>query len=1258
MRPVTIDPARGADQSVDVRVAPQGTIARVENMRIDKLGRLVLRNGYQSLGMTVSQGNNNLNPFDLYALDNDLIAAGNQALGTQVGIHGLYRYQNQPGAVWRVEQIIQSVGDATAEFRAAPAADSIRVILSELSALQTDALVCDCAALSDGSAVCMVSTSKFSSVTVTVIVPATGRVSKVDFAAGSNPRVLAIGTVFYVFYNTGTTVEVRTLTTTTQAGISAATVVATGTSAAPLAYDVANYEGTTDYLIAYPTGTGYTWRRFNIAHVQQTTTNVASLADAPVAICGSIGENVSVINVRAVSGAELRTFTVATGVLAVGPTNLDTSGTVMDWVGICRFSATQVYYVFHRTAGTVRVFKGRATIATHVLAAESDSSNTRPATKPITIDGEPFIWESLGISTAGNPYGLTRLGATVTSNSEFLSGIVLDGAAKITYSATTIGYKSQIAVGANKAYYAALVSFDPRDKTYRANLVSFNVNSGQRRQSVAVGKSLVISGGTEHQFDGRVSVELGYETTPVITLLTPQTGAGALTLLGVYTYQLVYRAVASNGDVTQSAPSAPITGTLIGLNNSFVIAATLPYSCRRNGLPSAQGGSVWLDLYRTEAGGSIPRIVQSTDATSTIGYGTPLNLTDNASDATQQTGAALYTQGADGSVSGRLPLGLASPGTLVMESDGKIIIAGLERDNQAQLSVESRPGEAIGFVNDDLFFIQNPEPITALCSGKDGRRYIFGRSNIRELVGPGPNAAGIGELSEPVEIENRVGAVDWRSVCRTEHGIFFQSSAADEPRIYLLPEGGESAIDASEGIRDLLKLYPVITSATRHDEEQLLTFTLQNNAGTDGRIIHLDLKTSGLGKNGWRGCWIIDRVPVLEGSPDIEIVEERVDIFPNVLTTQLVDLPQTLRVADRVVMFVSVQGAGVSVATITSQTLRSTISSTNGNISLWERIIANGGQLGGQVSVAVTGATLGTVLVVKTFLLRGCHATQAMEATTVAANTAVSWPLPTLTPTWGSAKNMWFAAMQDESAFADVTNPIIRTFPVGFGDASRASQGLGTTGSQSVETAYCTRLFEGTALSGLSFASPFSSNGSAILCAVRPLAAAGTPCRASVGYQGRLIVCNTADVLRNDAASFADGAAPIKGEWETADLYPMGTAGAGRHLMLSAIGELLGFCQLYAAFSYDGGVTWRNSKQYLLTPLFGFSLNKVLSLQWVPRRRKIDRVRAKIVQGDEAAGAFGATAGFAINQVTMWFEDLAGPTRATTSAGTVLGNRR
>lgn len=1276
MRSVTIDPARGFDNTVDPRVGPQGAIARVENMRVDKLGRLILRSGYTSLG-TVVKTSNTLVPFDLHVLNDTLLALGNVSGGSQTGIRNVFRYSvDDARGDWSVDGDSNSP-QVTSQVSELPAADSVDQVYSDNeSTALAGAVWVDSAASADGQYLALVREDNDAGADKVIVLSAsTGGVENISPTAqvNRNARVLAIGSVFYIFSQDTATndIAVRTWDSASASSVmSGLTTIATGVSAFPARYSVAPFTGTTDYLLAFPTATGYTMRRFNSANVQQTTTSVVSLANAQVDVQGATTETINVVNIRAVDGAELRTFNAATGVLAVGPTAYGTGlGTVASLVLVFRLPnnltrvGVMVYTEGAAGSSPVTLDHFIATTAAHVFNGFNPVRRCRPLSRPVVIDGRAFGWCAIG-GAAQAPAALMSFPTLFVTGSlsPRPAAVAMQGGVPADVTALADGRFSQTA-SFGQRLYAGVVGRDPRDRSFRAHVLACSVFTGARRQGAVINRQLALTGGVPVVYDGRVSIEIGYETVPVPVV--SGAAGGALTLLGTYTYQLVFRSVAGNGDVSQSAPSVPVTVTLTGAQNATTYAFTTPFSVRGTNTPAFQGMNNYVDTYRTEAGGSIPRLVSTFLCPSGNGPAVTLTLTDLVSDAVQQGGALLYTQGADGSLSGRLSLGLASSCSVLDVSRGKLLLGGLERSNQVQISLESRPGEQIGFANDDLFFISTPVAVTAIVATDDGRRLIFGRRSLRELIGDGPNAAGVGDISEPLELSTTIGAKDWRSVVRCQHGVLFQ---ADDDKLYLLPTGSTVPVEAGEGARETLAAFPVITSACRHENDQLVTFTLQNAAGTDSRILHLDLKTSGMGKNGWQGRWVVDRAAALEGGSFPEIIGESVDITQTIAGTTptlSVTLLAGARVGDRNVIMVATQGtAGTgSVTTASGFTARTAVTGATGTLQVFERLISNAATLAGlgtTLTFSTTDAT-GNCVIIKQWLIRGAHASQAIEGTSVALVAGTTYALPTLTPTWGSAKNLWLAAAQNDLAFLDVGNPVIRTYPVGYGGASRAeSANVGASGGRSADLAYCSRQFEGTAQSGLTFATPFSGNGTAILVAIRSLAATGTPVRASVGYQGRLVVCTATDVLNVDPAAAGDpGSSVIKGEWESADIFPMGTGGAGRHLMVAVTGELLGFCQLVAFLSYDGGVSWVGQRQFQLTPTFGYSLGKVLRLQWVPKRRKIDGVRLKLVMADEqSAATVGPTRAFALNQVQMWFEDLAGPTRGATSTTLGIGNRR
>jgi hypothetical protein len=1242
MKAVRISLAQGADQSVDPRVAPNGTLTSVQNLRIDKLGRGVLRNGYQSLGVTVHDGGTQLVPYDLHEHNGSLICLGNNSPTNQTGIRAAYEYEpvTQEGS-WKTSNL-QSIADNASRFVGITPADAPRILLShDHSNVQDNVAIHDIAAI--GNLICVVSgqeTGGTVSVHIEVINTITRNVVHEESRTGINPRVIAVGNLFLVFFVNASTAAVSVtqydVTTSTSFGTTFSGFATLGSITGN--YDVSPVElGTTEYLIAFATGTGFTWQRNNASsNANQATRNEVALANGAISVCGAVGETVNVLFQRAANGFNLYTYALAGGAPTAGPTNLDVTGSlVFGWVGITRFSSSQVYCIGQQTTVSSDVAAYIVTTAGHASTQQQILQQCRTYTRTVLVDGQPFIWAALG-GEARPSYGLVRMGTTGVNSLELeLCAVVLQGAAKTVYAPPSLAAVQHMAVIGRKLY-AALVSRDSRDGTFRMQVVETPIWSGDRRQSAPLGNLLYLAGGCLTQYDGRTPVETGWDTAPAIPLGLTQTTGGALTLLGTYQYFLVYRAVSRDGEVTQSAPGGPFTITLTGANNRVEFLPTSPYSRRLSRIARSTLVTSYLDVYRTEAGGSIPRLVQTlVMRPSAVTLGGGLTVQDNASDATQQTGAKLYTQGADGAVSGRLPLSIAGGCRNVVVSEGKLWLGGIERRTQYRLSVENRPGEASGFVNDDLFFGSNSEDITALAVGTDGRRLLFSATNVREVRGDGPNAAGIGDLSEPLEVDGQVGCPDWRGVVKCEKGVLFRAS---DTKIYLLPVGGGAAFSAAESIQDVLRRFPVTTGAVRHEADELVTFTVTNSAGTDGRLIHLDLRSSGMTREGWVSRWIVDRLQRLEDTQEIQVVSESVQTFEGLPTTLAPVVPSVSNVGDRFVLFISASGvAGGQIITGVSGGGWSftSVASTNGMIGVAHRISS------GVDSQPVVGLAQSAAAIVRVLHLRGAHASQAFESVTVTAAAATSANLPALTPSWGAAKNLWLSGCCSSGTFAPVPPApptlIFSGFPTGF-DSQRqdAQTGAGLLGCA---MATCRTSQSAASVDPSAYTTTAAIDLAAILIAIRPAGVAGTPVRAPVQFGGRLVVCSATDVLRSTPGSFADqGNVFIVPEIVTADIYPMGPGGRGRHLSVVFVGEFRQPCLLWLELSYDSGLTWSAATPFRLDAT-QYTAGQTLRLQWVPRRRKIEGVRGRFTVTDSG---FGPSEGVVFQEAFFYFENLIG----------------
>jgi hypothetical protein len=106
----------------------------------------------------------------------------------------------------------------------------------------------------------------------------------------------------------------------------------------------------------------------------------------------------------------------------------------------------------------------------------------------------------------------------------------------------------------------------------------------------------------------------------------------------------------------------------------------------------------------------------------------------------------------------------------------------------------------------------------------------------------------------------------------------------------------------------------------------------------------------------------------------------------------------------------------------------------------------------------------------------------------------------------------------------------------------------------------------------------------------------------------------------------------------------MGPNGFGRHLSVALLYEKIATTGLLLYLSYDSGHTWEAQRRFLNSAAIGGVLaGPSARVQWVPKRRKICGVRAKVVMVPDTAAT--ANAGAALLRLTMVFDEMIGPVR-------------
>ncbi len=303
---------------------------------------------------------------------------------------------------------------------------------------------------------------------------------------------------------------------------------------------------------------------------------------------------------------------------------------------------------------------------------------------------------------------------------------------------------------------------------------------GDRECIVAGGAPVLMPGtglGTLHYSDGSIPLpvkaaqrngtDLGFFMEPALGIPTQASGAGYLTVGGVYQYRAVFEWIDGKGRRWRSRPSRVRAVTMTGTNNraTFAIDDELSFMRQHSGQRSSPSGIVW-HLYRTVTGGS-------TFYRASPAQGAPLSAAtssynDDVSDATLAVREVLYTDG------GVLDNDHPPASRYVAVTEDRVWLGGLWDENQIQSSKVIVPGEPPQFSDSPAFRVVLPADCTGLAT-QDGAVVAFARSGIYAIQGSGPTDQGQGAWDSPREISRSTGCIEPRSIVETSIGIFFQS---------------------------------------------------------------------------------------------------------------------------------------------------------------------------------------------------------------------------------------------------------------------------------------------------------------------------------------------------------------------------------------------------------------------------------------------------------------------------------------------------
>jgi hypothetical protein len=848
----------GRADRIDPKLAPAGVLHTASNLRVQKDGRLVSRNGYVPLTMGTVVA------YDLIEFGSGRLCALAARSGEGFPVD-LYEYTGIPTATpWRAS---------------AQATDGlIRPALTPFTAPRD---VCgvpqpaggvtnvDCAA--GAGYVATVYNDRLQ-----VVRASDDQVIRAADLNVSSPRICFSVDRFYILAQNGSNdlVLMSYVPSTDTLTTSLATVQSAGASKRFDIEGVGNPTNSHVILIYGEVDGGANdvlIKRYNNAGVQQGSTLTITVAGSTVssnfAIEADEVDNTVNSVIRDSSGAgaaSLRSHNFANSLLD-GPTSV-ADGTHH---AICRLRARtgwneHVAVVSTDDTATPDVTVQWIDVDAHTVTATTVIGNAvqRSAVIPASAEGQPSgvvfggyvegsgddSTNALWYASANMVHQATRdLRNSAEGASSFFAplGLSLDtSTGRLAWASL---YKTSIA-GQSKSGAAVF--------TESFSITTLALNSAERRQATMAGGQLYLAGGPVQVYDGRVLTECGFNEVPRIISITADT-SGSLTASADYSYVLVFEYALPDGTFFRSPPSLPFDfSTGVGEDES-VVTFQGPHSARVALGDALLGSQVTAVLHRTvwDATTSTQSTtfheVARTNCTATLAaYGDDIVEDDGVSDATAATRAVLYTQ--DGPVEDNSP----EMATYVSGSSSRLSVGGLARSSEVQESKEQPIDQAVPFSGLSSFFVRCPDPATGVVS-LDGVRLVMSRSDIYAIQGEGPDDAGGGALPPPVALGSPSGLRDWRSLLVAPDGVWAQF---DDSKLYRIPRAGGAPEWLGIDVQDTLAAFPDITGAARCRQDDTIVFACQNSAGTSGRMVLRSLRT---------GIWLED-TPPLQTSQGIE----------------------------------------------------------------------------------------------------------------------------------------------------------------------------------------------------------------------------------------------------------------------------------------------------------------------------------------------------------------------------------------------------
>lgn len=587
-------------------------------------------------------------------------------------------------------------------------------------------------------------------------------------ATGTQPRVVGIGSYFYILFREGSLLKFRHINIATPQSISSAVAIKSNIHPTNSIFDV-QLVGDRCYIAYNTNAGGGALALFYLNDQLGASSTVTYAGEVPSSAISVSGDSTNVYvsyNNGTSTKYLIRSADLLTVVLA--PTTVEAASSVRNLASIVVSGELRLLSEISQLAGNY-LRKSTASVSGSVTNAGVWKRSVGLSSKFFQYLDQQYIVVAHSSTLQSTYFVYSWSGDIITKISQNLGGGYTASSILPTAVSTADGVfkfptlrKGQLQAEDGVLFTSLGVNSSTLDFKSLNNFVTAELAG-----------NLHMVGGLLQSYDGASITETGFAVFPEGVVATETAiGTGTLTA-GDYFYSVVYAWIDNDGQIHRSAPSiASQINIAAGPSSVQLTIPTLRISKKQN---------VFIEIYRTEVNGTI--FYKTTSNTSLL-LNDPtvdtVTYTDNRSNTSLLSGELLYTTG------GILENISPPPSSIIVNWKNRLVIKSSDDANTLWYSKVRTEGSPVEF--SDLLTL-NVDPvggdITAL-GVLDDKLVIFKESSIHMLAGDGPN--NLGEQSDfplPQLVVGDAGCIDVNSIVTTPLGLMFKSQKG----IYLLDRG-------------------------------------------------------------------------------------------------------------------------------------------------------------------------------------------------------------------------------------------------------------------------------------------------------------------------------------------------------------------------------------------------------------------------------------------------------------------------------------